>query len=432
MRFKRLTGAGAAAIAATAIAACGSSPEGPDSAGASTGDFTGRGPITLATGKDNTGTLDKALDEWNRRHPKERVRAIQFSDSPDEQRQRMIQNAELKSSEFTVLNLDVVWTSEFAANRWVLPLPRKAVDTSDDLKPTVDGASYRGQLYAAPWSSDGALLYYRKDLLKKAGVKPPTTWNEMTEACKKVRELPEGRGMSCYAGQFDKYEGLTVNFSEMIDSAGGTVVDGKGRPSVDSPAAEKGLSFFADAFDSGLISKKAITYKEEEGRQAFQKGKLVFHRQWPYQWSMASKKDGSSAVAGKFGVAPLPGLKGPGISSLGGHNLAISSSAKNRATALDFVAFMTSKPIQRKNLLLSSNAPTVASLYDDKKLIEKYPYLPVLKQSLLHANPRPQVVRYGDTTAAIQEAAYGALRGQVTPKKALTDLQRKLQAVSKP
>ncbi|MEU6084457.1 ABC transporter substrate-binding protein [Streptomyces sp. NPDC047108] len=432
MRFKRLTSAGAAVLAATTIAACGSGPDGTDSADASTGDFTGRGPITLATGKDNTGTLDKALDEWNRRHPKERVRAVQLSDSPDEQRQRMIQNAELKSGEFTVLNLDVVWTSEFAANRWVMPLPRKAVDTSDDLKPTVDGASYRGQLYAAPWNSDGALLYYRKDLLKKAGVEPPGTWDEMTEACKKVRELPEGKGMSCYAGQFDKYEGLTVNFSEMVDSAGGTVVNSKGRPAVDSPAAVKGLSFFADAFDSGLISKKAITYKEEEGRQAFQKGKLVFHRQWPYQWSMASRTDGSSSVAGKFGVAPLPGLKGPGISSLGGHNLAISSSAENRATALDFVAFMTSKEMQRKNLLLSSNAPTVASLYDDKKLIEKYPYLPVLKKSVQNANPRPQVVRYGDTTAAIQEAAYGALRGEVTPRKALAELQRKLQAVSKP
>ena len=86
-----------------------------------------------------------------------------------------------------------------------------------------------------------------------------------------------------------------------------------------------------------------MTYKEEEGRRAFQDGRLIFHRQWPYQWALANATDGSSKVAGKFAVAPLPGLDGPGVSTLGGHNLAISEFAKNKATALEFIKFIASE-----------------------------------------------------------------------------------------
>lgn len=425
--------AGVAGVTAAALTACGSGgSDGGSGSGGSADGFSGRGPITLATGKDNSGNILKIVGRWNAKHPKERVRVIELSDSPDEQRQRMIQNAELKSSEFSVLNLDIVWTAEFAANRWVAELPKDELRADRYLKPTVEGASYRGHLYAAPWTSDGGMLYYRTDLLAKAKAKPPRTWEEMKAVCAKVLALPQAKGMSCYSGQFEKYEGLTVNFSEMVDSAGGSVVDAGGKPTVNTPEALKGLSFFTDAYKSGLIPKKAITFKEEEGRQAFQKGQLVFHRQWPYQWSLANAKDGSSKVAGTFAVAPLPGLDGPGVSSLGGHNLAVSSFAKNKASALDFVTFLTSERLQRENLLISSNAPTVASLYDDKDLIEKYPYLPVLKSSILSAKPRPRVVQYGDATAAIQDAAYRAMKGDVSPEAALKSLQGKLEKITAP
>ncbi|MEU2159304.1 ABC transporter substrate-binding protein [Streptomyces sp. NPDC019396] len=414
--------AGVAVTVVSVLAACGTEPGGLSS---QNNEFSGRGPITIATGKDNSTTLNKIIDKWNVDHPDELVRAVELSDSPDQQRQRMIQDAELKSGEFAVLDLDVVWTAEFAANRWIMKLPDDIADPTQFLKPTIEAASYRDGLYAVPVTSDAGLLFYRSDLLEKSGKKPPKTWGEMQATCKKVLKMPEAKGMSCYAGQFDKYEGLTVNFAEMVDSAGGRILDDKGSPHVDSQEAARALTFFRDGIKNGLIAEKAITYKEEEGRQAFQKGELVFHRQWPYQWSLANDAK-SSKVSKKFSVAPLPGLDGPGVSSLGGHNLAVSPQADNKATALDFVKFMTSEKTQRDRLLLGSNAPTRAALYDDADLIAKYPYLPELKQSINTANPRPRVVHYGDATAAIQDEAYKALTGESTPEQALANLQKKL------
>jgi multiple sugar transport system substrate-binding protein len=417
----------AAVSAALLAAACGSSgtPVPGDSGAAPK--LEGRGDITFVTGKDTSNNMQKLVAEWNSAHPGEQVRIVELPESADAQRQQMVQNAQVKSDQYGVLNLDVVWTAEFAANRWVVELPRDQFDLDNFLKPAVATGEYRDKLYAVPVYSDGGLLYYRKDLLDKAGVTPPKTWTELTAACQKVLALPEAANMGCYAGQFEKYEGLTVNFDEAVHSAGGAIVDDAGKPTVDTPQAKAGLDILAQGFKSGMIPQKAITYKEEEGRRAFQAGELIFQRQWPYQWALASKTDGSSQVAGKFDVAPLPGSGGPGISSLGGHNFAISAFAKNKATALDFIKFFTTEQAERSNLLATSQAPTRTSLYDDPELTKQFPYLPTLKASILAAKPRPKAVRYGDVTSAIQESAYAALTGAKDSATALRELQAKLQ-----
>ena len=419
MASKSTLARGIVAVVATATlaAACGndSSDKKP---GAATDQLTGRGPITLAQGKDTSGNVQHQVDTWNKAHPQETVRLVELPESADQQRQQMVQNAQTKSDAYTVLNLDVVWTAEFAANRWVTALPKGQFDLAKFLPAAVQTGEYRGNMYAAPWKTDAGLLYYRKDLLDKAGISaPPKTWAELQSDCGKIK------GVGCYAGQFDKYEGLTVNFSEAVDSAGGVVVDPSGKPNVNTPQAKQGLDFLVQGFKSGMIPKAAITYEEEDARRAFEKGDLVFLRQWPYQWALSNK---APKVKGKFDVAPLPGLNGPGSPTLGGHNLAISSFAKNKATALDFIKYLTSQDTERANLIASSEAPTLAALYDEPALQKKFPYLPTLKASLLNAKPRPQAVRYNDVTTAIQEAAYSALTGKSSSDQALADLQSKL------
>ncbi|GAA2656534.1 ABC transporter substrate-binding protein [Streptomyces vastus] len=423
-RTTRVLQCSAALVAAgLVLTACGSS-DGDGSGQTGTTSFEGRGPITYVAGKDTSGTVQPVLDRWNKLHPKEKVTFIELPTDADAQRQQMIQNAETKSDAYTVLSLDVVWTSEFAAHQWIDKVPEKQFPLDKMLKPVVETGKYRGGLYTVPAGSDGGLLYYRTDLLKKAGVsEPPTTWAQMKADCAKVKKLPEAKGVSCYAGQFQKYEGLNVNFSEAVNSAGGTVTDANGKPDVDTAAAKKGLDFLVDSVKDGTIPKEALTYQEEESRQAFQDGKLVFLRNWPYVYSLAEK----SKVAGKFAVAPLPGLNGPGSSSLGGHNLALSSFAKNKATALDFMKFYTSEESASTFLKDASLAPPYAALYDDAALTKQYPYLPVLKESIQRAVPRPRVVQYGDVTAAIQREAYAAVTGTKSSTQALKDLQEELQ-----
>ncbi|MFK4122428.1 ABC transporter substrate-binding protein [Streptomyces longwoodensis] len=421
---RALQGSAVLVAAVLVLTGCGSS--GGSDTGEQSGNttFEGRGPISFVAGKDSTGALPAVIDRWNKTHPKEKVTFIQLPTDADAQRQQMIQNAETKSDAYTVLYLDAVWTSEFAAHQWVDKLPERQFALDEMLKPVVETAKYRGALYAAPATSDGGLLYYRTDLLKKAGItQAPTTWAEMKADCAKVKELPEAKGMWCYAGQLQKYEGLTVNFAEAVNSAGGVITDADGKPDVDTAEAKKGLDCLVDSLKDGTIPKEGITYQEEESRQGFQDGKLIFLRNWPYAYSLAGK----SKIAGKYAAAPLPGLNGPGSSSLGGHNLGLSSFAKNKATALDFMKFFTSQESADTFLKDASLAPAYTALYTDAAMVERFPYLPVLKESIERAVPRPRVVQYGDVTSAIQQEAYAALTGAKSSSQALKDLQNDLR-----
>jgi multiple sugar transport system substrate-binding protein len=184
-------------------------------------------------------------------------------------------------------------------------------------------------------------------------------------------------------------------------------------------------------FKDGTIPKGAITWQEEQGRTAFQNGNLIFHRNWPYVYLKASATDGSSKIAGKFAVAPLPGLTGPGISSLGGHNWGITPFGDNKGTAADFIKFRGSEEGQRIGSLKGSLAPVSESLYSDPEITKKYPYIPTLLKSVQNAKPRPKAVKYGDVSLAIQDAAYSALQGQTAPDAALATLQTKLESLTK-
>ncbi|HIT76738.1 MAG TPA: ABC transporter substrate-binding protein [Candidatus Avipropionibacterium avicola] len=419
-----------------ALAACGGGPVPEDPGGDETAesvDFSQRGPITFVTGKDLSGLLQSEIDAWNKDHPDEEVRLIELPDEADQQRAQMVQNAEAQGSEYTVLSMDVVWTAEFAANGWVVPLPADQMDTSEMLPATVDGGTYFDQLYGMPVTSDGGLLFYRSDWLKAAGIDaPPTTFDEVTAACEAIKEkVSEAKEADCYGGQFNKYEGLTVNFSEFVDSSGGHLVDDDGNATANSEGAVKGLTKLKAMFDDGTIPKAAQTWSEEEGREAFQQGDLVFLRNWPYVYSKFEGEDGSSKVKGKFAVAPLPGVDGPGVSSLGGHNYAISAFAENKGTAIDFINYMANEEEMKARTEKTSQAPTRTAIYTDPELVRQYPYLPVLQQSIENARPRPKVAKYGDVTLAIQDAAYTVIQGNQDPQAALDALQAKLEELLK-
>ncbi|MGH3516476.1 MAG: extracellular solute-binding protein [Haloechinothrix sp.] len=213
----RLAKGAAVSIAALLLASC--SATGGEEAPA-VGEFEGRGPITYVAGKDATGTVQQVIDDWNTEHPGEKVTFVELPTDADSQRQQMIQNAETRSDAYTVLALDAVWTSEFAANRWIDELPADQFALDAMLPPVVETAKYQDRLFAAPDSSDGGLLYYRTDLLGAAGIDdPPSSFAELEADCDKILRLPEADGMSCFAGQYEKYEGLTVNAAEAITRA---------------------------------------------------------------------------------------------------------------------------------------------------------------------------------------------------------------------
>jgi multiple sugar transport system substrate-binding protein len=422
MKSRHLAAVAGIAVIGLALAGCsGSSSKGGSGGGDAAAGLTSRGPITYVQGKDNSNVVRPLIAKWNAAHPSEKVTFKEQSDQADQQHDDLVQHFQAKDQGYDVVDVDVVWTAEFAAKSWLTPLTGKMkIDTSTLLPATVATATYNKTLYAAPQTSDGGLLYYRTDLVKT----PPTTWSEMMADC----SIAKAKGIGCYAGQFAKYEGLTVNTAEAINGAGGSILAKDGTtPTVDTADAKKGLQNLVDAFKDGNIPPEAITYQEEQGRTAFEAGKLLFLRNWPYVYSLA-KTDGSSKVKTTFGIAPLPGADGIGASTLGGHNAAISVYSKHKATAHDFLEFLESNETQKFFATQGSLAPVVESLYTDPELVKQLPYLPVLLTSIKSAVPRPVSPFYPAVTAAIQDNSYAALKGSKTVDQALKDMQAAIKA----
>lgn len=80
-----------------------------------------RGPLTFVTAGDLTHYLAPLVDDWNRDHRAERVTLVELPDSADESRAQMLSELRSGSSRFDVLNIDVAWTSEFAAAGLITP-----------------------------------------------------------------------------------------------------------------------------------------------------------------------------------------------------------------------------------------------------------------------------------------------------------------------
>jgi multiple sugar transport system substrate-binding protein len=181
---RRVLIAAASTSALFVAAACGGGGGAPSGGGTSpaAADFTKQGDTEFWAGKDTSGNTQNLIDQFNAQHPNGKVTFHELPDSADQQRQQMVQNAQIKNVKMGVLSMDVVWTAEFAAKGIVEAMPP---DTSTDgmLKAAVDSATYFNKLYGLPYTSDGGLLYYRKDLLDKYGLKPPTTFDEMKAAC---------------------------------------------------------------------------------------------------------------------------------------------------------------------------------------------------------------------------------------------------------
>jgi multiple sugar transport system substrate-binding protein len=368
-----------------------------DEGGGETG-TGGTGPITFATGRDTTRYLQPLLDHWNEAHPAEKVTLLELPEAADEQRAQMVANLQARSNRYDVLGLDVVWTAEFAENGWIIPLERGLYPLDRFLPPVVDTAVYKNKLWAVPYTSNAGLLYYRTDLIKK----PPRTWAELREKAIEVRKKHDIGG---YAGQFLAYEGLTVNFSEAVQSAGGQILSPDGtKVTLDTTKATTALDFLLQGLREGWIPKESLNFKEEESRLAFQDGDLAFARNWPHAYGPARAELGD-----RFAVTRLPGLDGPGSSTLGGVNLAISAFSEHQHTAQEFIRYFTGLDNERRVLTDGSFPPVWTELYDDPELIKRFPYLPVLKESILAAHPRPMNANYNQLSLVIASSVAKAL-----------------------
>src|SRR5580698_9053514 len=117
----------------------------------------GIGPITFAVGSDDIAWLNPVINGWNRAHPDQKVTELLLPEASNVQLDQLVANLQAKSPIYDVIDMDVVWTAEFASNGWILALAPKDFGYLKGFFPSaVATAYYQGRLYAVPGLDGGA------------------------------------------------------------------------------------------------------------------------------------------------------------------------------------------------------------------------------------------------------------------------------------
>jgi len=403
------------ATAMLAIAGCGSDDD--DDGGAPNAEKATQakasGNVTWCIGKDTTGAFGTVVDNFNKANPNANVKLLELPENADDQRRLQIQRLRAKNTECDVLGADVIWVPEYVGQGWVKDVSDFISKNGDKFIPsTVDTTEVDGKNYAVPFNTNAGFIYYRTDQVSEA----PKDWETL------YKEAAKDDGV-VYQGF--RYEGLTVNFLELVYSAGGSVVSDDGKQATaDSQEVKDVLKFMADGIKNGAVPKAVTTYKEEESRRAFESGNATFMRNWPYAYALGKE----SKLADKFDIATFPGFAGnEGAGVIGGYNLAISAFSKNPEGALAFIEFTTTPEQQKIMATDASLPPVIASVYDDPAVKKAMPFAEDLRTAVEQAKPRPVSPVYPQITAAIYDNVYAALQGDMSPDEAASKMNDEIQ-----
>ena len=420
--------AGATLLGTGALAGCGGSGE---------GDASGTTEFTFSFGPDNSGSLEEIVRRFNERfrgryRAKYRVMAADTGQYFNQVKTEF----QAGGGEIDLIGGDVVWPAQFAANGWLEDLSDRFTkeDRKAFLPAPVESCTYEGAVYGVPWFTDAGMLYYRKDLLEKAGFSgPPATWDELKDQAQKV--TADSDAEDGFVFQAAEYEGGTVNGLEYIWTAGGDVLAGEDLEDVviDGPRAVEGLSTERGMVESGVAPQAVSTYAEQECQAAFLNGRAVFCRNWPYMYALAGEEGQSNIEPGQVGVAPLPVATGRdrSFSGLGGWNfyLNAASSGEEKEAAYEFVKFATAPEQQKYRALNGSFLPTLQALYEDGEIVEKVPVIALGEEAIKNARPRPLSPYYSDMSLVMAEQFNACVKGAKSPQEAAGTLDRELQEI---
>jgi len=144
------------------------------------------GPTTVTVSGSVLGAegqiVRRQLERFDRENPDIRVEMRPTPDAADLRHQLYVQWLNARATDPDILQVDAIWTPEFAAAGWILPLDRFAPDTAAFFPVTIEANRWQGGLFALPWFVDVGMLYWRTDLFRRA----PETWDELEREARRA------------------------------------------------------------------------------------------------------------------------------------------------------------------------------------------------------------------------------------------------------
>jgi N,N'-diacetylchitobiose transport system substrate-binding protein len=226
--------------------------------------------------------------------------------------------------------------------------------------------TYQGKLYGVPYYAGARGVIYRKDMYKAAGIKStPKSLAEFEAAGAKLMKK-YGKDPRYSALYFPgRYWYASMSFVYDYGGAIARFKDGRWVGALDSPLAIRALTKLKSVVRAQSRASKTIDEANPAQALVFAKGKVgsIIANGWEWGYSL-DPKVGNPSLASKIGAYPMPshtaGKYMPTF--LGGSDLAVPVTTKNRALAIDWIAAFTSTTSMRALATAGGVIPNTTTL----------------------------------------------------------------------
>ncbi|MCK5683189.1 extracellular solute-binding protein [bacterium] len=323
-----------------------------------------------------------------------------------------------------IARIDLALTPLLALGKAIEPLDsygvgkykKIIVDAAFDTNIVYNMRTKKNNIYGLPDKTDCVALFYNKKHFRDVGLSDkdvPKTWEEFVEVGKKLTVDNDKDGLiDRYAFGMNNSLWWTFPF---FNSFGAVFInDQTGECLLNSPKAIAALQFKKDLFSKYKIEAGAWQSGAVEPKAGFLNDKYSMILCGP--WLIADCENSGM----DFGIARIPAGPAGSFSNIGGSNMVIFKTCRDKKLAYKFLEFMVSDYFQVKWCTSLKQIPV------NKKLIPELkkklgPRMAVFLDQILSTRSRPKIPRYGMLEDAVNQEMGAALQGQKDVKQALTD-----------
>lgn len=306
------------------------------------------------------------------------------------------------------------WIPEFAAIGALEPISARVAGSAALRRESFFPGSWEtgvvdGEVFGVPWYVDARLIFYRKDLLARAGwARPPRTWTEWKAAMRAVVSLA-GPGKHAILVPTDEWQ-LPVFLA--LEAGSPLLRDGGRYGAFREPAFRKGAELYVELFESSLAPPLTNSQLANSWQQ-FGAGDFSMWVTGP--WNVGEfRRRLPAGMQDSWATAPMPASDEsrpyPGVTLAGGASLVLFSGSPRKEAAFRFLEYLSEPATQRRFWELTGDLPSRREPWDDPALADD-PKTAPFRVQLDRLVAAPRVPEWERIAAKVWEQLEPSARG---------------------
>jgi multiple sugar transport system substrate-binding protein len=320
------------------------------------------------------------------------------------------------------------WVPEFVALNSLAPLDSFAASSSSVHRDDFFSGIWKtnvvdGKTYGIPWYVDTRVIFYRTDLLAKAGYREfPTTWAEWMAAMKKMKSQMGPRQVPLLMPTNEWAQPVIFALNE-----GSPILRDGGRyGAFEQQQFRSAFDFYLGLYRQGFASPVSSS-QVSNLFQEFERGNIAIYISGP--WYIGEFKNRlDSATQNKWMTAPMPGPNGPGVSTAGGSSLSLFAASRHKKEAWTLIEYMSRPSVQLEFYRLTGDLPPRKTAWEDTTLANNK-YTRAFRDQLERVVPTPPVPEWEEIATTIFEHGEQAIRGAKSVDQTLASLDQDVNAM---